>query len=296
MIEHEGIKWTNFKNPGKAEIEYARESFDIHPIIIKELYHPTLHPKINFYDDYIFLVLRFPERENGETVPTEVDFIITKKEVITYQYETLEVLDEIFNKVKQNPSEYLNKNIGFLVYQILQELSDKLTPQIDEISRQIDHIEKQIFADGNREMLKNISVVRRDSNDFLSIIKPNLDVLDDASEKVKDMFGKEIDPYFNHLKLTYARLVHVAETHGSTLQMLHETNESMVSNDLNKIIKILTIFSVIVFPLTLFAGIWGMNVVNMPLVGHPYDFWIVLTLMAITTLIMLIVFKIKRWI
>jgi magnesium transporter len=293
---HEGIKWTYVKSPTKDEIDYVRQSFNVHPLILNELKHSTLHPKVSIHEDYIYLVLRFPESENGEIVSTEVDFLITKNELVTFQYETLEVLDEIYNRVRKNPDEYFSKGIGHLTYLILQDLSDKITPLIDRVSRKIDGIEKQIFSGEDKELLQNISFIRRDSNDFLSIINPDVDVFEGAAEKMAEMFGKDISPYFNHLKSTYIRLAKVAGTHTETLRMLHETNEAVVSNNLNKIIKVLTMFSVIVFPLTLFAGIWGMNTRNMPLVGHPYDFWIVMVLMAIATFIMLILFKFKKWI
>lgn len=78
--------------------------------------------------------------------------------------------------------------------------------------------------------------------------------------------------------------------------VLHETNESILSNKLSNIMKILTMFSVIVFPLTLFASIWGMNVENMPLVGHQQDFWVLIGMMGIGTFLMLMIFKMKKWI
>ncbi len=293
---HEGIKWTYVKSPTKDEIDYVRQSFDVHPLVLKELKHSTLHPKINIHEDYIYLVLRFPEIENGEIISTEVDFIITKNELVTFQYETLEVLDEIYNRVRKNSNEYFSKGIGHLTYLILQDLSDKITPLIDKISRDIDGIESRIFLGENQKLLQNIALVRRDSNDFLSIINPDVDVLEGATEKMTEMFGEDVTPYFNHLKSTYIRLARVAGTHTETLGMLHETNEAIVSNDLNRIIKVLTMFSVIVFPLTLFAGVWGMNTRNMPLVGHPYDFWIVMIFMGMATFVMLILFKIKKWI
>ena len=295
QIDHGGIKWTYVKDPTKEDIGYIADNFNVHPLIIKELKHPTRHPKISISEEYTYLVLRFPEHENGEIVTTEVDFLITKNELVTTQYQTLEVLDEIFQYVNKNPEEYLGKGVGFLTYQILQGLSDKITPIIDQISNKIDKMEYRIYSEEGKELLHDISLIRRDSNDFLSIIKPNNDVLEGAEIRMTEMFGKELGPYFNHLRTTYHRLTRVAETHTTTLQMLHETNEAMVANDLSKILKLLTIFSVIVFPLTLFAGIWGMNTANMPLVGHPYDFWIVMILMVLATLIMLIIFKIKKW-
>lgn len=296
QLTHGDIKWTHVKDPTKEDLDYIQQNFNIHPLTILELKQPTLHPKANVHENYIYLVLRFPEKENNEIIPTEVDFVITKNEIITIQYETLEVLDEIFVNAQKNPGDYFSKNAGYLVYQILQDLSNKVTPLLDDISNKIDKMEKKIYFDEEKDLLKDIAFIRKDSNDFLSIIRPNTDIFEGAMEKMTELFSREIIPYFGHLKSTYTRLTKVAETHTATLQMLHETNEAMVSNTLNKILKLLTMFSVIVFPLTLFAGIWGMNTKNMPLVGHPYDFWIVMVLMAIATFIMLILFKLKKWI
>ncbi len=296
QLTHGNIKWTYVKDPTKEDLNYIRQNFNVHPLTICELEQPTLHPKANIHEDYIYLVLRFPEKENDEIIPTEVDFVITKNEIITIQYTTLEVLDEILVNAQKNPEDYFSKDAGYLFYQILQNLSDKVTPLLDEISNKIDKLEKRIYLNEEKGLLKDIAFIRRDSNDFLSIIRPNTDVFEGSMEKMTELFSPEIIPYLGHLKSTYTRLTRVAETHTATLQMLHETNEAIASHTLNKIIKLLTMFSVIVFPLTLFAGIWGMNTQNMPLVGHLYDFWIVLVLMAIATFIMLILFKLKKWI
>lgn len=296
QISRQNIKWTHIVSPKEDDIEYVRRSCGIHPVVAKELMHSTLHPKVGIYDKYVYLVMRFPEYVNGEVIPRETDFIITKSELISCQYQSSGVLEEVYNQIKADQEEYFSKDAGYLLYQILQDISEKAIPLIDDISTKIDYIEKRIFLKENRNLLHKISLVRRDVNDFMSIVRPNNNVLEETAEEMANMFGKDILPYFNHLKSTYIRLSDLAGMHASTLQMLHDTNQAVVSDSLNKIIKILTMFSVIVFPLTLFAGIWGMNTQNMPLVGHAYDFWIVMILMAIATFSMLIFFKIKRWI
>ena len=225
-IKTKTISWIDIKNPGKKDLKYLEKEFDFHPITLGELLLPTLRPKVEHYDHYLYMVVHFPiyEPKTQTTQSVEIDFLITQNTLITVRYEELPPIKELWGKC-----------------------------QIDKT------------------------------------------ILDSLKIRGVEFFGKKMRPYFMDIIGDYMRVWSLLENHIETIRALRETNDSLVSNRTNKIIRILTIFSVIVFPLTLLASIFGMNTRFLPLVGHEHDFWIIAGFMLLATLGMLIFFKRKKW-
>lgn len=300
-IAHNNIKWLNLKSPTKESIDNIKENFALHPLVTKELLTLTRHSKINFYDDHFFLVFHFPvyDRKKKLVTPFEIDLIVTKDSLITIQYggrhEELEKLLQKISNSEEIKKEFMSRGSGFLLYKILEELLDSLFAQLDHIIKKVDFAEKQLFKKQDIKMATELSSLRSEASDFRRTIKLNSTILKILYDKGVDFWGIEIAPYFTELENTNERVFELINNELETLSILHDTNQSLLSNKMNIIMKTLTIFAVIVFPLTLFSSIWGMNVQGMPIAGRPYGFWILLGLMGLTTSIMLLFFKLKKW-
>ena len=301
-INHNNIKLTVIKKPKEKDLKFIKENYSFHPLVTGELTHPTYYPTIENYSGHSLLIVRFPQFNSpkSEINPSEVDFIFTKDELILFQYndfEALEILTKELEAEEPLKNEYFQKNSAFLLYKILNNLLRSLYPQLDHIIKKVEQIEFAIFNRKQESLVSEISLFRREAIDFKRTISPNNKIFEELTENPpKEIFGEDLVPYFQELRTINSRLTTLIESQTETLLVLHETNQSILSNKISAIMKILTMFSVIVFPLTLFASIWGMNVKNMPLVGHPRDFWILLAMMGFGTLTMLVVFKVKKWI
>jgi len=138
-------------------------------------------------------------------------------------------------------------------------------------------------------------MIKRDIIGFQRIIKPQELVLINLAKKSEKFFKEEMHPYFNALINVFNRITNIVNTSEETIAILDSSNQSLLTTKTNDIIRVLTIFSVIVFPLTLLAGMFGMNTAYSPFVGSPYDFWIIVTLMIIGAIVMLGIFKAKKW-
>lgn len=300
-VTHENIEWLSIKSPTKEDINRIKENFNFHPLILKELSIPTRHSKINFYDDHFFLIFHFPIFNKKEKIvnPFEIDIVATKEKILTIQYggrhEELEKLFQEITNSEDIQKELMSRGTGFLIYKILERLFDSLFVQVDETTKKVDAVEKKLSKNLDDDMTKELSALRNETLDFQRAIKPNSTILKILYEKGVDFWGIEIAPYLTDLENINERVFELINSELETLGIIYETNQSLLSNKINVIMKTLTIFAVIVFPLTLFSSIWGMNVQNIPLVGRPYDFWIILGLMGLTTTIMLLAFKLKKW-
>ena len=301
-IKTKKISWIDIKNPSKKDLNYLKKNFDFHPITLKELLSPTIRPKVEHYDSYLYMVIHFPvyNSEKQTTESVETDFLITKNTLITVHYEELPPMKKFWSKCyidKEIREHNFGETTAFLLYNILQALYNFSLRQLDHISKKVNQIENQMFKEkGSEAIVEKISFARREVLDFRKTIKPQKTIIDSLKIRGIEFFGKKMKPYFMDIIGDYVRVWNLLESHKETIQALRETNDSLVSNRTNKIMKALTVFAVIVFPLTLLATIFGMNASNLPIIGHRYDFWIIFGFGLLATLAMLVFFKWKKWI
>lgn len=302
IIKTKTISWIDIKNPGKKDLDYLKKEFDFHPITLGELLLPTLRPKVEHYDHYLYMVVHFPiyEPKTQTTQSVEIDFLITQNTLITVSYEELPPLKELWGKCQIDKAAREHKfgeTTAYLLYCILGSLYALSLRQLDHITKKIDQIEDKMFKErGSEDIVEKISLARRDILDFRKTIKLQKTILDSLKIRGVEFFGKKMRPYFMDIIGDYMRVWNLLENHIETIRALRETNDSLVSNRTNRIMRILTVFAVIVFPLTLLASIFGMNTQYLPFVGHEYDFWIIFGFMLIATFAMLIFFKRRKWI
>ncbi len=300
-IKTKQLNWVDMKNPSKKDLDYLKKNFNLHPVTLRELLSPTLRPKVEHYDHYLYMVVHFPfynyKKQTTESV--EIDFLITQNTLITVRYKEFPPFKEFWGKCqidKMARERDFGETTAFLLYCILENLYSFSLRQLDHISRKINQIEDEMFKEkGSEAVVEKISFVRREVLDFRKTIKPQKTILDSLKIRGIEFFGRKIKPYFMDIIGDYARVWNSLENHKETIEALRETNDSLVSNRTNRIMRVLTVFAVIVFPLTLLTSVFGMNTQFLPIVGHRYDFWIIFSFMLLTTLGMLIFFKRRKW-
>ncbi len=302
-IKSQGISWVNIINPADKEIEYLKEKFGFHPLDLKDAYisKQAQRPQVSPRPDYVFLIFLFPvyNRETREIVPAEVDFFIGEDYLITLHDDKLFALTDFFRNCKNYEyyrDRYLSPGPIFLLYHILDRLFNNCLPMLDHIGEDNLNIEKQIFKGREREMVREILIIKRNIVNFRTIMQSHRTIIKRLMEIEIPTFPiKEYKAHYEKL-LTYTKDIwEILENHKETIDALQETNESSISFRLNDIMKTLTIISVIFLPLTLVASIFGMNVHIMPFITHPQGFWIIMGSMLAMSIIMLSYFKYKKW-
>ena len=305
IVKSRKLTWLNIINATEKEILYLKKKFKFNQLDLDDSYahKHSERPKINFRPDYIFLILLFPvyNRQTREIKPAEIDIYITKDHLITLHYNQLQPLKDFFQNCsskKQDRDNYLNQSPTMLLYEILNQLYLSIYPMIDHISLNIDNIEKNMFLAKERQMVTEILIIKRNIVYFRKIMQVHKNVLKKIGAQHSSVFNyKENHPIFYNDLIDYTKNIwDLLENDQQTINALEDTNNALVTFKLNDIMRTLTIFSVIVFPLTLMAAIFGMNTEFTPVTGHPYDFWIILTLMGTASIIMYFYFKHKKWI
>jgi len=291
-----GLRWINIAKQSRPEIEWLRKNFKFDELTLKDCLPPNQRPKVDEYESYIFMILQFPvyNKKTGEIESSEIDFFIAKNYLITIHNNTITAINELFSKK-------LNVNsTGELLYIIMSELLHYCFPMLNHISQDIDAIESHIFKIGynNINTIKEILRIKRNIVDFRKVMQAHKSIIKKLIRTSnKFLTTQKLEAYYGNLVNHTKDIWEFLENYKDTIDAMHETHESLNSNRLNQIIKTLTIFSVIVFPLTLLAAIFGMNTINsMPFVSSAYDFWYIVGIMFISVFCMIFYFKHKKWI
>lgn len=297
--------WINITNAGKKEIDYLQKNFRFHDDDLKDSMGRKSNPraKIRINAKYIFVVLLFPryDRETKKVFAEELDIFITKDHLITSQLLKRGVIGELFEQMKNNSSRR-KKIFGAhplkLLDEILHDLYEPIFGMLDHLSSDINEVEQKIFTGKERKMVAIVLKIKTNIVSFLKIMQSHKRILRKIVEEQKDILDAQhnyssiYEEHIYRLKTIWD----ILESDQQTANNLEDANNILVTFRLNDIMKTLTMFSVIVFPLTLFAAIFGMNVSDLPIVGNEGDFWTILFWMLILTFGMFWYFKYKKWI
>ncbi|HAT68431.1 MAG TPA: hypothetical protein DCS20_02335 [Candidatus Yonathbacteria bacterium] len=298
---YKDLVWIDVQSPTQDEVRGLMEEFNIHPLAADELLTPTLRPKVDLFPDFIYLILHFPiishKHEGGKE--QEIDFIVGKKFLITTHYDLIDPLHE-FSKVFEVNSILERSNVGdhagFILFYIMKELYRMLDRELDHINRDFGDIEAKIFGGKERDMVNAISHLNRDLLNFKQTLRPHKEVLESFEIAGTKFFDQEFSYYLRTIVGEHYKISAILDGHRETLLELRDTNDSLLSTKTNETIKTLTTLSFVIFPLSLIAGIFGMNTNYIPIVGTPNDFWIVIGIMIFGAFLMFSYFKYKKWI
>ena len=301
IIHTKNLKWIDVINPTELEIAYLKKNFDFHPLDFQDLSYTSQHAKVEDRDSYQFLVLLFPvfNKKNREIRPAEVDFFIGKDFLITIHDGSMYTMTNLYNSVSTHDvtrQQYMGKNSGFLLFEILESLFKRSFPILDNINKDMTEIESTIFQDLSLSMLKRISLTKRNIIDFRRIMKTHHLILR------KLMNNKQPFMVFADYKNYYMNLLDHAENiwdilaiQKETADALQDANQSLATNTLNQITKLITILSGVFLPATLVLFAFGLSINNLPLRDDPNAFLIILGISAISSGIVVAYFKTKHW-
>jgi magnesium transporter len=300
-IAANNITWIDIQKPKQKDLDELKERFRLHPFIAEQFLPPIHRPKIEEYPNQLFMVLHFPvfNRRNQQTKPVELDFIVTPDTLITSHVGKIPDLETFFNdcQLQDYHQKQYFQSPAYLLFGVLDWLVDACLPMLDHIGEKIEKIESQVFKGKEREMLSKIALVKKDLIDFRRAIKPQRSVLEFLEKKSARLFSPETKPAAQEVVGSCIRVWNVLENHRELINSIEQTNNSLLSYKLNDIMKFLTVVSFITFPLSVIVGFFGMNVFdNTPIIRqNPLTWLIILIVMFISTTIMVIYFKKKKW-
>lgn len=301
IIEN-NLTWIDIEKPTQKDIDWLKSNFNFHPVTLSELIPSSQREKVEHFNDYLFLVTYIPifSEKKHTTTPIEIDFLITKTHLITVHVQHIEPIKTFAEKC-QSKSELKNKYFGLttghLFYWLNEEFLNFAERQLIHIGKNIQRIEDSIFKNLERDMIREISMIKRDILDFRIAIRPLHRIFESLNNKVLKFWQDNTDlaVYFSDLSGDYEKVGNEIDNYTDTINALENTNANLLNDRTNAIVKTFTILSFITFPAMLIATLLQINTIHNPILGLPNDFWIIIGLVALTVVIMWLYFKTRKW-
>ncbi len=301
QIDAEGLRWVKIDHPGNLERGWIEEQFDFHPLDLEDVFSRNERPKIDTYDDYLFIVLHFPvfDRAAVRLGTGELDLFVGPGFVVTIPNQPLKPVEYLFESCRSKEElreQLFARGSGYLLYRIVDDSFDYCFPMLRKIGNKLDTLEDEIFEGRGEDVVRDISNVKQEIINFRKVIRPQRPVLRDL-ESVKQRYlapDLDLEIYFDDIVDAHERIWDMLENYKEVVVALEETNESVISHRVNDILRVLTSISVIVLPLTLIASIWGMNV-GVPGEGDATDFYVIVGVMLVMLVGMVAYFRKRGW-
>jgi magnesium transporter len=301
IVKHEDVTWIDLENPTTGDIEYIRENFNVHPLAIEEFTTPTYRARATKYSNCLFLTIHIPlfDTKHRTTYASEVDILLTKTHLITGHNKNIYQLDKFFNDLQEKEGKrrtYMIHSTAHLLYEIFKLLTESCFPRIDHVTKHIDEIEHGIFNGDERKMVREISVVKRDILNFRRTLMPQRSIIESIIAQSNGTVPKDIKIYYHDLIGTNIRIWNDLESAKETITSLEKTNNSLLSEKINQRMRIITVFSVLWIPITIYLSFFSLNVKGMPFSSDPNGIFIHLFIMFTISAITFTIFKLARWI
>jgi magnesium transporter len=298
IIEHDGLRWINIERPRQSDRAWLEEHFDFHPLDYEDVYSRNQRPKVDEYPEYLFVVLHFAafDKNVGRLNAAELDIFVGPDYIITLPNEALAPVEYLFERARSRDDfreQLFSKGAGYLLYKIVDDCVDASFPMLRKIGNKLERLEEDIFEGRSKEVVRDISNTKQEIINFRKIVRPQRAALGDL-ERTKRYIPEGLDIYFDDINDASERIWDMLENFKEVSEGLESTNESVLSHQLNDILRVLTAVSVVLLPLTLVASIFGMNT-GIPGEQSLVGFWVVIGSMVVLLASMIYAFKRRGW-
>jgi magnesium transporter len=295
-----GVTWAHLDRPDSRGAHALAERFGWHELDVEDVLSKRQRPKVDEYPEYLFGVLHFPvyDKTIQRLNAAELDFFLGPDYLVTLPNVELLPVTRLFHRCEEDErlrEELFAKGSGRLLYEVLDDLFDYCFPILDKIGHKLDSVEDDMFERRAEDVVRDLSNVKQEIISYRKIIKPERTTLRVLERRVERFLPEELDLYFDDIVDASERIWDLLDNYKEVVEGLESTNESVISHRQNDVLRILTVFSATLLPLTLLASVFGMNVA-FPGNDTAGAFWIIVAAMVAVGAALLGFFRWKRWI
>ena len=261
------MTWVYIERPTQAEVDFLAHHFpQFHSLNLDDVLSRVQRPKIDEYEDHLFLVLHFPvfHKEARITSPSEVDIFVGEDYMVTIHCNgDLKPLSSFFKACQTNEEmrhNYLEHSSGYLLYQVLDRLVNYCFPILGKITENIERVEGLTLAQPTVETVRELSFIRRDLISFRRVIRPQLAVAELLERGDYPLLRAEEEIYFGDIADHLRKINDGLEDAREMLDILYDTSNWLTSHRIQEIMRFLTIIMALLTPATVLASIYGMNI------------------------------------
>lgn len=280
------VSWIHFENPKKSELLEIWELYNLHEIILDDIVEYWVQDKIDTYDNHIFMVFHFPKYDEKQKryISNEFSVILWKDFIITipsHKTNHIEQIKEEYiteTKDLEDPEKY-KISPYYILYKIIDVMFDKTLKLLNSSNKDIANLEEEIFSnDGlNKKLLEELMIKRRNYVFLKHLFIPQNELITELQKTIEKFYDGQLDLYFEDLLYKLDKIENQINILTKNVSSLSEIYNSLMNIKLNSLIGTLTVFTLIIWSMTLIAGLYGMNV-HIPMWDNPYAFYFILLL------------------
>lgn len=290
------IVWVDLQNPRAEDLALLSEEFGFHPLAIEDAAHAHERPKIDSYDGYYFLIfyaLRYDETRR-QVLSQQVSVFVGSNYLVCIHQDTIAAIDETIRRWQRYDHDF-GEDVAELLYHLLDTIVDEYFPILDALIERVEEVEAQIFNHFRPEALQEIFTLKRELLLMRRIVAAERDVLNVLIRREAPIYPRDMVAYFQDVYDHLIRITDSIDTYRDLLSSALDAFLSLQSNQLNEVVKTLTIASIILMSAALIAGVYGMNFEFMPELSWPWGYPFALGLMAAISLLLIAIFKRRGW-
>jgi len=289
------VVWLHIPEPKEKDTKALREIFGFHHLPLEDSIKFKQRPKFEDYDRHFFLTINIIEY--SRTVESyQLGMFVGENYVVTLCEKDSPYIDEIFGRIESKNQRILANKTGFLCYLILDKVINNYFPLLDAVEEKLEGIEKEIIKKPSKKTLRKIFRLRKNLLLMRKAVWPVREMVYELQIADMPKSEKKSSVYYRDLYDHITRVIDLMETYREMLTEALETYLSTISNNMNEVMKVLTIVASLMMVPTLISGIYGMNFRHIPELGWTYGYPFALSLMAFTMLAMLLYFRHRKWI
>jgi magnesium transporter len=298
-LQAHGLTWVHLDAPTLEEASQLADRYGWHPLDLEDVLSRRQRPKVDEYPDYLFGVLHFPVYDKAiqRLNAAELDVFLGNGWLVTLPAVELLPVTRLFHRCEEEEElreQLFGKGSGYLLYHILDDLFDYCFPILDKIGHKLDAVEDDMFEERAEDVVRDLSNVKQEIISYRKIIKPERSTLRLLERQIERFLPEDLELYFDDIVDASERIWDLLDNYKEVVEALEDTNESVISHRQNDVLRVLTVVTVILLPLTLITGIFGMNV-HFPGFETAAAFWGIIGFMAGLALALTAFFRLKRW-
>lgn len=304
LKDKDKIVWVDIVNAKVADYKVLKDVFNFHPVTIDDCRHVRTLPKIDFFDDYVFLIVHAAHFEKNKEYlkMKELDIYLSKNYVVTVHLEEMRSINNTLEKMKLNPSNFFH-GPDFIMHDIIDFMVDNYFDVVDYWDIRIDEVETEALQSKlKRDLLKDMILIKKALIKLRKTVLPQRDVISRLSKGEAKFISRESLFYYSDINDHIHRIYNMIENQRDLLGSVFDAyfsslsiNMTETSNKINRVMQRLTIVSTIFLPLTFVTSLYGMNFRNMPELEYQYGYFILLAMMIVLGVGLFIYLRKNYW-
>ena len=296
IIEEDTLHWIDFSaclNP--EQLTTILEPYHIHELVVEDICNARQQPKVELYDDYIFLVSRAFKYKSGKLQGEQISMIIKANIVMTFRNGQIPIFEPMGVRFDHQPRDDEDFSAGFLAYTLLDCLVDDYFDVTEHLIDKIEKSDRKLFSPDSKLTLAKAHTLRLEAGKLRRYMRRTNDSVIQLMRAPHPLIDNHTKVYFRDIADHCSQMLDTLDGARDTISSITDTYLNIQSNQLNLQMRLLTVITIIFMPLTLLSGIYGMNFDYMPELKYHYAYFILLGVMATIVIVLLIVFRKKRW-